>query len=196
MSSKRHITGRRRQRGVTLIELIIFILIVGIALLAIVGVMSLTTKNSADPLRRKQAQMIAEGLLEEVQLARFTYCEPSADNADSAANAAACAGGMAEAWGAENGAGRPFDNVNDYVSAANVPASAFGNGAILDAEGNSMGLEGYSAQVTITPQTLGGIGAPGASANTEVLRIRVEVRYGAESVVLDGFRTRYAPNFL
>jgi MSHA pilin protein MshD len=192
MSSNRKL----RQRGVTLIELILFILIVSIAVLAILGVMSLTTKNSADPLRRKQAQMIAEGLLEEVQLARFTYCEPSAENADTAADAAACANGMAEAWGPENGAGRPFDNVNDYVSAANTPASAFGSGAVLDAEGNSMGLEGYTARVTVTALALGGSGAPGASANAEVLRIRVEVSYGTESVVLDGFRARYAPNFL
>lgn len=186
----------KRQAGVTLIELVVFILIVGIALLAIVGVMSLTTTNSADPLRRKQALMIAEGLLEEVALARFTYCQPGANNADTATSAAACDGGLLENWGPEGGS-RPHDNVNDYAPGANQASAAFDvEGRLADANSNPMAVEGYSARVTITPQALGGIGAPGSSADTEVLRIRVEVSYGNDKVVLDGFRTRYAPNFL
>ncbi len=186
----------KRQAGVTLIELIVFIMIIGIALLAVMGVMSLTTKNSADPLRRKQALMIAEGLLEEVELARFTYCQPEAENADSATDAESCTGGLAENWGAEGGS-RPHDNINDYVLAANQPNAAFDlNGQLADANGNAMPVAGYTARVTITPQALGGIGAPGTPANTEVLRIRVEVSYGNDKVVLDGYRTRYAPNFL
>ncbi|MGG7605944.1 type IV pilus modification PilV family protein [Massilia sp. BKSP1R2A-1] len=193
MSSRRF--GARGQGGVTLIELIIFIVIVGVAVMAVLGVLSMTTKNSADPLRRKQALMIAEGLLEEVQLAKFTFCQPTADNVDTAANSAACTGGLAENWGAE-GTSRPHDNINDYVPAANTPTAAFNlNGQLSDANGNPMPVSGYAASVTITPQALGGIGAGGASANTDVFRIRVTVSYGSEKVVLDGFRARYAPNF-
>jgi len=187
---------RAREQGVTLIELIVFILIVGVALMAILSVMSLTTRDSADPLRRKQALMIAEGLLEEVQLAKFTYCEPTAGNAEEAASAAACTGGPAENWGPENGA-RPHDNINDYVAAANQPTAAFDvAGQLADANGVPMAVSGYTARVTITPQVLDNIGAPGTLADTEVLRIRVEVSDGRDRVVLDGFRTRYAPNFL
>ena len=193
MSSKRPCA--RGQGGVTLIELIIFIVIVGVAVMAVLGVLSMTTKNSADPLLRKQALMIAEGLLEEVQLAKFTFCQPTAGNVDTAANAAACENGLAENWGAE-GTSRPHDNINDYVPAANKPTTAFDlNGQLSDANGNPMPVSGYAASVTITPQVLGGIGAAGANADTEVLRIRVTVSYGSEQVVLDGFRTRYAPNF-
>jgi len=193
MSSKRR--GSARQGGVTLIELIIFIVIVGVAVMAVLGVLSMTTRNSADPLRRKQALMIAEGLLEEVQLAKFTFCQPGAGNVETAANAAACENGLAENWGAEGGS-RPHDNINDYVAAAGKPAAAFDlNGRLSDANGNAMPVNGYSASVTVTPQALGGIGAAGAAADTEVLRIRVTVSYGSEQVVLDGFRTRYAPNF-
>ena len=120
---------------------------------------------------------------------------PTANNVDTAANAAACENGLAENWGAE-GTGRPHDNINDYVPAANKPTTAFDlNGQLSDANGNPMPVSGYSASVTITPQVLGGIGATGAGADTEVLRIRVTVSYGSEQVVLDGFRTRYAPNF-
>lgn len=195
MSSKR--LAPRRARGVTFIELIVFIVIVGVALTALLGVLSLSTRSSADPLLRKQALMIAEGLLEEVELARFTYCQPEAENADSAGSAADCAGGMSENWGAEGAGSRPHDNINDYVAAANQASAAFNvNGQLADANGNPMPVGGYTARVTVTPAALGGIGAAGTSANTEVLRIRVEVGYGSDKVVLDGFRTRYAPTFL
>ena len=185
----------RRQRGVTLVELVLFIVIVGIALGGIITVMNLSTRGSADPVRRKQALIIAEGLLEEVELAKFTFCQPTAGNVDTAANAAACENGLAEAWGAE-GTSRPHDNINDYVTQAGKPASLLdASGQLLDANGSPMPVSGYSATVTITPQALGGIGAAGTGADTEVLRIRVTVSYGNEQVVLDGFRTRYAPNF-
>ncbi|QOY96394.1 type II secretion system protein [Massilia sp. UMI-21] len=187
-----------RQSGLTLIELIMFILIVGVALAGIIGVLSLTTKASADPLRRKQALMIAEGLLEEVRLARFTFCDPSAGRAgdDTVTGSAEC--DVPENWGPEAGGSRPYDNINDYVSAAGKAANSFNDaqGRLADANGTPMNLGGYSATVTVTPQALGGIAVPNAgAADADALRIRVEVRYGGEAVVLDGYRTRYAPNF-
>lgn len=69
-------TRRPRQRGVTLIELIVFIVIVSVAVVGVLQALRMSSANSADPLRRKQALMIAEGLMEEVQLAKFTYCDP------------------------------------------------------------------------------------------------------------------------
>ncbi|MBA4094768.1 MAG: MSHA biogenesis protein MshD [Candidatus Accumulibacter sp.] len=189
----------RRQAGLTLVEMIMFILIVGVALAGIIGVLNLTTKASADPLRRKQALMIAEGLLEEVQQARFTYCDPTADRAgdDSVTRNADC--DVPENWGAEPGGARPYDNINDYVSAAAIAESRFNgaDGKLADANGESMNVDGYSATVTVTPESIGGIAVPNAaSADVDVLRVRVEVRYDGETMVLDGYRTRYAPNFL
>ena len=197
MSSKWTRSGT--QSGLTLIEMIMFILIVGVALAAIVGVLSLTTKGSADPLRRKQALMIAEGLLEEVQLARFTFCAPTADKAgdEEVKGSADC--DIPENWGPEAGGKRPFDNINDYASAANLAESRFNDadGRLTDANGEPMNVEGYSATVSITPESIGGIAvASAAAADVDVLRIRVEVRYDGETLVLDGYRTRYAPNFL
>jgi MSHA pilin protein MshD len=196
MSSK---CAARRQGGLTMIELILFMVIVAIALAGILGLLKFTTHNSADPVRRKQALMIAEGLLEEVELAKFTYCDPSADNADSATSASQCT--VPEVFGqlgAEPVGPRPYDNVNDYVPAANQPTSAFDvGGALADANGNPMNVTGYTAQVTITPEPLGppaaSIGALGTSADADVLRIRVEVRYDDQVLVLDGYRARYAP---
>lgn len=56
------------QRGVSLIELIIFIIIVSTAMAGILVVMDQVTRHSADPLIRKQALAVAESMLEEIQL--------------------------------------------------------------------------------------------------------------------------------
>lgn len=65
MSNKRHL------RGFTLIELIIFIVVVGAGLAGILSVTTTSIKASADPLVRKQALAIAESLLEEILLKEF-----------------------------------------------------------------------------------------------------------------------------
>jgi MSHA pilin protein MshD len=59
-------TTRLPQRGFTLIELIIFIVVVSIGMVGILGVMNTTVKSSADPMVRKQALAIAESLLDEI----------------------------------------------------------------------------------------------------------------------------------
>jgi len=205
MSSER-VCVRVRQRGVTLVELILFIVIVGIAVGGILTVMNLATRGSADPVRRKQALIIAEGLLEEVELARFSYCDPADPNAgdpDLVKSAADCS--IPERWGqlapepAGTGSGRPFDNVNDYVTAPNTWTAAFDNpgGVLADAGGNPIDVAGYSARLSIAPAALNGIGSDAdTAADTEVLRITVQVSYAGETVTLDGYRTRYAPNHL
>src|SRR5256885_5168247 len=60
----------RAEHGISLIELIVFIVIVGIAVAGVVGALSMATRASADPMIQKQALAIAEALLEEVQLQR------------------------------------------------------------------------------------------------------------------------------
>jgi MSHA pilin protein MshD len=193
---------------VTLIELILFMAIIAIALGGIISVMNLTSQRSADPVRRKQALIIAEGLLEEIELARFSYCDPidpDAGDSDKVKSGADCHTAP-EAWGqggAEPVNARPYDNVNDYVAAANTLTAAFNDGAgnLVDANGNDLKVSGYTAKVSITPAALGPVDAVvgtagGASADTEVLRISVRVDYDGQSLVLDGYRTRYAPNSL
>lgn len=186
-----------RQRGVTMIELVMFIVIIGVALAGLLQVLNFTTRTSADPLRQKQALMIAEGLLEEVRLSAFTFCEPTDANVATAASAAECT--VQESFGLTAGetAGRPHDNVNDYVTASGTANAAFNDalGKLVDAHGNAIEVDGYSAQVTIRPALLNGIGDTGTSADTDVLRITVEVSYDGQTLALDGYRTRYAPNF-
>lgn len=64
-------TIKQRQQGFTLIELIIFIVVVGIGVAGILSVYTTTIRNSADPLVRKQAMAIAESLMEEITAKEF-----------------------------------------------------------------------------------------------------------------------------
>ncbi len=60
------------QRGVTLIELVISIVIIAIAVSAVLGVLSLIAKGSAQAMIRNQAVAIATAYLEEIRLKQFT----------------------------------------------------------------------------------------------------------------------------
>ena len=183
---------RARQGGVSLIELIIFIVVVGVAVIGVLAAMRMGTAASTDPMVHKQALAIAEALLEEVQLQPFTYCDPDDANAATALNAAGCAvpaNDESLAMGPEGGETRtgapPFDNVSDYH---NVPLGVGTTGMDGTAIG---GLGNYSAAITVTPQGLGAIPA------AEALLIRVTVNGPTNvQVVLDGYRVRYAPNAL
>lgn len=66
------ISSANRQRGVTLVELLVSIVIVSIAASGVLGVLSMTTAGSADPMIRHQAAAIAESYLEEILLKPFT----------------------------------------------------------------------------------------------------------------------------
>ena len=183
----------RRAQGLTLIELLLFIAIVGIALAAVLRVFTTATSASADPMLRRQQLAIAESLLREVQLMPFTWCDPSAPNVETAAAATSVdCGGTVETIGPEAGETRYgpttyFNNVNDY--------HGFSMAGISDIAGNAVsGLAGYSASVTVAAAALDTLTA----ASGDALKITVTVtppgNRAADAVVLQGWRTRYAPN--
>ena len=96
-------SSRRTARGISLIEQIMFIVIVGAAVAGIIGVINVTTRGSVDPMIHKQALAIAEAMMEEVRLQPFTYCDP---DDPTAATADAAGGGASIAFLASANAGR------------------------------------------------------------------------------------------
>lgn len=58
--------SRRKPHGFTLIEVIIFIVVVGAGLAGILAVSNTAVKASADPMVRKQAMALADSILEEI----------------------------------------------------------------------------------------------------------------------------------
>jgi len=184
-----------------MVELIMFIVVVSVGVAGVLQIINIATRNSADPLARKQALAIAEALLEEVQLAAFTFCDPTDANADAALDVTGCT--TPETLGPEGLAGdlaRPFDNINDYVTQWGVAQQAFGDPPV-DVNGTPLGPAGaqYNATLMLTPAPLNGIPSaadpanPVSMAGVNALRITVTVTGGGETITLDGYRTRHAP---
>ena len=155
------ITPATKQRGISLIELIIFIVIISIALTGILLEMNQVTAHSADPLLRKQAMAAAESLLEEIELQDFP-----------AASGAVTAGPVTQA----NRTG--YHTVSEYNSFATTGIYALTGVAPI------AGLENYKASVSVVDQALGAVVAGSA------VRITVTVATPQnENVTLDGYRT-------
>jgi MSHA pilin protein MshD len=112
------------QQGVTLVELLVSIVIVSIAASGVLGVLSMTTAGSADPMIRHQAAAIAEGYLEEIML-------KPVDDPD---------GVDGEAVRAD------FDDLDDYNGLADAGArDQFGTPIA--------GLANYNVAVAVTPSS-------------------------------------------
>ena len=177
-----------REFGLSLIELLVFIVVVGIAVSGVLSVFSLNARASVDPAIRKQATAIAESLLDEVLSRPYTYCDPDDANVDAATGPADCAT-TPEAVGPEAGETRygnlaPFDNVNDYHGFAMNPIHD-----ITDTPVAGLGL--YTATVQVQDA-----GAFNGIPAGETLRVTVTVAApGNQNVTVSGYRTRYAPTF-
>jgi MSHA pilin protein MshD len=168
----------RRQRGISMIELIMFIVVVGFGVAGILSVLNVTAARSSDPLPVKQALAIAESLLEEVELAAYTWCDPVDANVLTAASAADCAT-LPEVIGPEAGNSRPFDNVNDYHDTTLTGITDITGAAVT-------GLGAYRRSITVTATTLN-------TAPALLVIVRV-TGPGGTDLSLSGYRTRYAPN--
>lgn len=177
-----------RQRGLSLVEVVVFIVVLGIGLAGMAVIYNQLTLASVDPVVRKQAVAIANSLMEEIQLRPFTLCDPDDPNVFTAP-VPPCA--TPEVIGVEGGETRyadpRFDNVSDYNN-FDMP------GAIQDISNNTIAeLAGYSAEVDIAEASAD---FPAASvAAGAALRITVTVTGPANvRVALQGYRLRYAPN--
>jgi MSHA pilin protein MshD len=154
-----------KHRGISLIELIIFIVIISVALTGILLVMNQVTRHSADPLIHKQAIAAAESLLEEIELQDFISAS-GVTNAVTQVNRAS-----------------EYHIVNDYNNFP--PDNATG---IFPVSGVAAipGLENYKAKVAITNEALNGVLAGSA------VRITVTVTDPQNNAIaIDGYRTAY-----
>lgn len=189
----------RRQAGLSLIEVVIFIVVLGIGLAGMMVLYNQVTRGSVDPIVRKQALAIASSLLEEIELRAFTYCDPDDSAVYTATSTAGCtSAAYIEGIGADTlpaslietrygGANPQFDNVNDYhgfnMAGANIKSV---DGAVIG------GLTGYAVDVVIVAA---GGDFPAAVPAADALKITVRVTGPTGvSVALWGYRLRYAPN--
>lgn len=121
-----------RQRGMTLIEMVVAIVVIGVGLAGVLLAFSTTVRGSAEPIVQRQMAVIAEEMIEEIML------KPYAAQAHVAP--APCA----------------RDTYNDMVDYNGYATS----GQICTIDGAPLPLlSGYSVAVSVTGGTLGGVGA-------------------------------------
>ena len=162
--------SRDAQRGLTLIELVIFIVIILVGLAGVLTVLDTTVRGSADPVVRKQALALAEAMLEEV-LAKEFQNDPTGNNA--ATPALGCTPTTAPACALNTPGNRVnYNDVDDY-NTWSQPGNVSAIGAAPAA------LARYQVNVAVVPWAL-------SLENGK--RVTVTVVSGTETVTLEGFR--------
>lgn len=191
--------SRSRERGLTLAEVVIFIVVVGIAIVGVVVLFNQLTKQSADPGVRKQALAIAQSLMEEIQLQPFTFCDPddsavyTAQPATYNTDCATVEGIGHEGEGRYPSAANRFDNVSDY------DGFSMSGATIKDITETAIpGMTGYSVIVQVSATNAdfpngGGGATPIDAGDALLIAVTVTGPIGV-TVTLHGYRLRYAPN--
>lgn len=124
-----NMTCQSHNRGFTLIELVISMVVISIALGGVLMVMNYTVQHSADPMLQHQAVAIAEAYLEEVLLR--SYSDPDGVEGETRSN---------------------FDDMDDYDGLSNTGARDQEGTAIA-------GLEAYTVSVAVADTAFNGISA-------------------------------------
>ena len=127
-------SNSRRERGFTLIEMIIAIVVLGIGLTGVLVAYQTVVRGSADALVGKQLVAIAEEMMEEVLLKPHSLVVGGAGATDCGAGASRSA----------------FDDVGDY--------NGYQTPNICDIDGDAVpGLNGYAVAVAVVLVNMEGI---------------------------------------
>jgi MSHA pilin protein MshD len=183
----------KRQRGLSLIEQIVFMLLVGIGVAGLAIVFANSIKHSADPAVARQTLAIGRALMDEILAKPMTWCALDDPNFSTATGYESCSAGKAEdkdigssaincasALGNDRSA---LDNVIDYAG--------YTQDGTTDMLGNNK-KAGYRSCVLM--QKAGT--ALGLVDNDAALKITVTItadNYGGDSATLTAYKFRYAP---
>ena len=160
-------TTRHQQQGVSLIEAVLFIVVVSVALVVVLKAFDIANQGSADPILRRQSLAIAQSLLDEISFKPF----------GGAATDVTADGYTA---GPVTSATRALaDDVDDYNGFSMNGIRSLDNSVLT-------GLSNYQATVVVAAAAFGGV------PSTAGYRITVTVTdpSGAQ-LALEGYRASY-----
>lgn len=170
-----HAAKSEREQGFTLVEALLFMIILGIAATTLLAVYAFAGRSSANLGPQFEARQIAYALVQEV-LARPLRCGSATPG---------------DAPGPEAGETRatPFDNINDYHGFDSQSAGGVrflsGQPVDVDADGNN-DLQGHRAHIRVVPLAI----APVPASDAWRVTVSVTPPVGAE-VVMDAVRFCY-----
>ena len=135
--------SRAYQAGVTLIEVIVFIVVVNLAFVAVMQVYGQAIVNSVDPVIRVRAIELARATLDEVLARRFDENTPAGGiPACGSADGVACSGIVADS---------AYDDVGDFDGYIDNSATAFPIVVSVVEAGDDLGLSvNMARKITVT----------------------------------------------
>jgi len=155
-----------KMTGVTLIEMVIFIVIVGIAVTAVMTVYINVGRTSADPMVRIRSIELGQSMLEEILLKAYDNSTPVGGGCVQFGSGSRCSSGpsataqSATGFGGDSEARATFNDVDDYhdlaycgagVSTADAACSSACQ-PLLDDAGNDISAEyaGYAVCIQVS----------------------------------------------
>ncbi len=161
-----HAPRRRAQRGFTLLEAVLAIVVLGVGLGGVLLAFQSIAKSSADPVITRQMMAIANTILEEILLKPYA---PAANAAPSG-----CARDT-------------FNDIGDF--------NGYTSTGICTVDGSAVAaLASYSVSVSVEAATsaVGGVQVKNGGGVSAARRITVTVSHSGQSLSLIGWRVDYA----
>lgn len=160
----------KRQQGMTLFELVLAIVILGIGVAGVMTAFTVVVTRSADPMMQKQMLAIAEEMMEEIGLQPFAAEDPPSANVPGPC-----------------GSRTAFNDVLDYNNLQTV-------GGVCTVDGTALpNLASYDVGVQINQNgALATASGMGNLSGANVYQITVTVTRGTDNFQLLGWRVNYA----
>ncbi len=176
----------RCRGGFSLLELLVFIVIVSIALLGLVGLFASNVRGSADVLLRQQAIEVAHAYMEMVKHRKWNHATPVGGGCVNTGSGY-CPGGPAAVAIGNDGQARPsYDDIDDYNGINEAPMTLAPGGNLVPVPG----LSNYRVQVSVSQPAAGSALSGVPAADQRLITVTVTAPDG-QRIVLNGFRVNF-----
>lgn len=178
---------KRHQQGFTLIETVMFLIIVGLALAAMSQLYSSNVAHSSEPLLRQKAISLANFYMDEILRKKWNENTPDGGGCVNTGSGSCATGPAAAAIGTDGQSRATYNDVDDYNGINESPPKDQSGAALSD-------FTGFTARVSVSNSGFN----PTSDANHDVpaadsLRIQVDIDIAAtnETITLIAYRSNF-----